>query len=346
MQAINPVALNQSVAPDHRGPTDYYHPRAAKFRSPALWFVLQVSSMVAILFALEIAFPTFTLPTWWIALAFFLVMFFQITRVSSRFAKRVRSAVAIDVHQSAERLLAELIPPSKPIPTRDLRALAVVLRRTGRTDLTVRISEVQHADGLRPLDFLFEPIPLMEADSRFVEFERDGVADADRDAKPIAAIVDSEAIRKTRRNLLLSGGWFWSIVFGGLAALQIDDCLVAGTVNFELVFFGTLFVASFVGLFRKGAWGRTSKWLLVPGGVVVILTLPTKARSTAIYFRRVESVMTLIPYRPKLWSVVVANSAATLTTAITNREAEFLLRTWHSNAPSPTPEQVAGLAAG
>ena len=210
----------------------------------------------------------------------------------------------------------------------------------GLTGQTVRIGRPP-TTFLRPLHMQFEPQPLNEAFSTLIQ-----AATAAQSATPAARSrarsSPSTTARWFRRNIVMSGGWLIIGVFAFNWLMQWPDVIARRRITFPLILWTVLLLMML--LWPHAARDLNRQWFLVPGGLVLRRSSWRQSHWTLHLFQRRTSVLLVGRMQRQRWGLIVADAETAATAAITEAEADTLLRAWLSPVPPPPIERLSDLA--
>jgi len=338
----DPAVLDPAVAAD-RSFIDFPHEHSITKQLTLKFVILVFAVTFGGLLGLQFFAPWFPARTWFLGLALYVVLFVRLRRERTRFLTRSCRIFAENREEPIPVLLDRLFPNGEPAGAWNLRPLAKELVRRGRLGVSCRIRMPGTPSTVVPIDQVFEAVALDESDPHFVELEREGLASPSMDQQTTFGADRDDLVRKSRRNIHLSGGWVVAGLFGFVTLIQATKCWDAGSIDIRLVLFAVIFGTILFGPFGRGAWSALRKWTLIPGGVAVAHSGIFNAKTSLAMFRRNETILFVRQAGRHFWAALVANKTTSRSVTVTEREAAMLFRTWLSTAPTPSDEQIAQL---
>lgn len=216
-----------------------------------------------------------------------------------------------------------------------IRELGRLLVSQGRVGFVIRSVPECDRQEIKPLSLVFQPVPLCGRDSRFHELSSQG-------SGPSRAISGFASWRQRRSALLVAVFTYLGIVMVGWWAIaELVSTMRNGEVSLRLGIYLALF-AFFTYAAISGRYNTSSRWVLVPGGLVV--RAPRRRGDWKVHVFDPATSLLIITNQIDQWCHVYVWDFATSDALPLNRsEAELLLRNWLSNMPPPSVEELSDL---
>lgn len=259
---------------------------------------------------------------------------------SRRTRRRVQAALAMEQRRPLEAWIRERLEPRSVYSEKTARVLATELARAGWANSVLRV----HAGGAPPapppLRVDFEARPLDETLPGFMELltgETQPPAEAPANRADGRWLAPAPRAPLHPRLLVL-------VVLGSLVLLSAEESYRRGVLSPGFLTWLSLTIVW--GLLPSSAWRRLRRceWLVVPGGILVRRARWRDAHWTLHLFDRAASVLVMTrPAKPNIWGVTVADGQQVERVALTDLEAQLLLRAWTSDIPPPPLERLVEL---
>lgn len=216
-------------------------------------------------------------------------------------------------------------------------AVAKSLIENKRLGTTGRISCTNTHVRVEPLVIRFEPLLLEESDSSF---------QALRSSIGIHTMTDRRHtkeqamwIRKAKKSIQMRGGMWIVIVFGFNFLIAAAEAYYKRRITWQVVMWGSYLAMMFTSPVR--GWFSTKEWHLVPGGLLLRTARMIDTKSTLHVFDRRNAALILLELRRRVWVAGVADEQRDSFMALTESEADMLLRAWLSPLVPPKVERLS-----
>lgn len=319
------------------------------FQSGGVAAAVGMTLLVILVFVFFIS--AFSLPVWAavvVGIIFALMAFVGVWKGRRKRLAKIQQIVA----ECSDGDLCEIVKVIVQLGNLDAECppmgkLPSTLVSAGRLDQTVQVGWDVGMEPIEPLTVAFEPRLLNETDEAFDELAQAATsqgATLDRSvADSPTHYGDRMALRWFLRNIKLSRGWLpiviltWPLIGTGLESWE------RGSVTWQFLAFLSGFLISLFGGARMGAFSK-AHWLIVPGGML-LRKAANRGRGVSLHlFDRRRSVLGIQQQRSGRWHVAVADSEASETTIVTDRERQLLLRAWLSPLTPPPLERLVDLS--
>lgn len=325
---------------------DVPHPKA--LRSAVRWTTIIVAIPIGFaLLALVVVLAMLPPPVNWITLPCVIIpIVVLLWREMERPSSRIVEVLENHRLEGLGVVLDKLFPNDHAPLLWNIASIATALARDARCGVSCRICLPNRAVPVRPIERVFETLPLDETDPHFNDLDSEDQSQNDK-GNPTGSEGnrdDNQFVRRLRRNFAFSGGWLSIAFFAYIFAMAAWEAWQTKRITPHLLMWGLILGTTIFGVGGRGAWTQRCKWILLPGAVILERSVWFSGSPTRLAFPRPESVLFVHQSSRRTWTAHLAGLRKTESVQVTDREATMLLRTWLSPVPEETTKRLIAAA--